>query len=150
MGDGHGYPGYCSLHPLYQVIAAMQPPDPIPDSSFLPEEVERVFSEADTLIQKLRQEFQQVQKIRHQIAPETDQSAPSGFEENSFPEGRTERLKTKLEQLELELAFTILSNLGEAARSQLEVLSQQESFWQLIRFAGLGFILGIGIKALTG
>jgi hypothetical protein len=124
--------------PLYQVNAAMQPPDPTPDPLEPSAEVETAFAETDALIDQLKQQYAQVQANRQKLAEANPEQAESNL------------IKAKLEELELNLAFTILSSLGDAAREQLEVLGQQESFWQFVRFAGLGFILGLVIKGITG
>jgi hypothetical protein len=124
--------------PLYQFNAAMQPPDPTPDPLEPSAEVESAFAETDALIDQLKQQYAQVQANRQRLA----QANPEREESNL--------IKAKLEELELNLAFTILSSLGDAAREQLEVLGRQESFWQFVRFAGLGFILGLVIKGITG
>ncbi|MBW4550222.1 MAG: hypothetical protein KME35_03795 [Aphanocapsa sp. GSE-SYN-MK-11-07L] len=125
----------------------MQPLDPIPDHSVEPAaEVEQAFAETDALIDQLRQQYEQVQATRRRVA----QTATAQPEDDSLQEGQADRIKAKLEELELNLAFTILSSLGDAARERLEEITQQESFWQFIRFAGLGFILGLVIKGITG
>jgi vacuolar-type H+-ATPase subunit E/Vma4 len=136
--------------PLYQVNAAMQPLDPIPDpvdpaADNPAAEVEQAFAETDALIDQLRQQYAQVQATRRRVAQKAAQA-----EDDSLQEGQADRIKAKLEELELNLAFTILSSLGDAARERLEEISQQESFWQFVRFAGLGFILGLVIKGITG
>lgn len=120
----------------------MQPPEQTPESTESPAEVEQAFATADALIEKLKLQYAQVQQIKERMAQSQAKEIP--------PEAESDRLKTKLEELELDLVFTILINLGEAAQSQFQVLSQQESFWQFLRFAGLGFILGLAVKALIG
>ncbi len=129
----------------------MQPLDPIPDpvdpSADNPSvEVEQAFAETDALVDQLRQQYAQVQATRQRVAQISAEQA----EGDVLQDGQADRIKAKLEELELNLAFTILSSLGDAARERLEEISQQESFWQFVRFAGLGFVLGLVIKGITG
>lgn len=61
-----------------------------------------------------------------------------------------DRLQEELRQLEVEFGLTLLFNLGDAARKCWQEILRQERFWNFVRFFGLGFALGILVKALTG
>jgi len=61
-----------------------------------------------------------------------------------------DRLQEELRQLEVEFGLTLLFNLGDAARECWQEILRQERFWNFVRFFGLGFALGILVKALTG
>lgn len=118
----------------------MEPTEPTSTPEPNPPEptIDQAFVTADTLIAQLKQQYEQIKQARQQLQ---SQSAQVLQEE-------VERLQKKLEELELDLAFTIVDSLGAAAREKLEELSRQESFWQFLRFAGLGFVLGILVKTL--
>jgi predicted nuclease with TOPRIM domain len=122
----------------------MEPSD-LPPAPSQPEiDLDQTFAEAEGLMQNFKQEYVRIKAAKEKLA----QQQASG---NSLEDELT-RLKAKVENLELELAFRILDSFGDAAKEKLEALSeetfQQESFWKFVRFAGLGFVLGIVVKML--
>lgn len=105
-----------------------------------PDEVEQVFNETQTRIVELRQQYQRIRQAQAQLHQAHERSL--GIE--------IERLRQQIQELELDLGLTLLFNLGDAARERWQTILEQESFWQFVRFAGLGFILGLVVKSCTG
>ncbi len=98
----------------------------------------QAFSETQARLKTWEEQYQQIQTI--QATLNQNQQKGIGSE--------TQRLRKQLREIELDLALTIVLSLGDAAREYWQEILQQESFWNFLRFAGLGFVLGVVVKAL--
>jgi protein subunit release factor A len=114
-----------------------------PDSSNTPSsEIEKIFTEAQTCLDGFKQEYSQLEAARQ--AAETSKDLQSARK----AEGEIKQLSEKVEELEWEIAQKTMGLLGESVQRKIMVNAQQESFWEFIRYAGLGFALGVGLKYL--
>lgn len=104
------------------------------------DEVEQAFQETQTRISDLRQQYQRIRQAQDRLGQAQERSLATEIE----------RLRQQIQELELDLGLTLLFNLGDAARERWQTILEQESFWQFVRFAGLGFILGLVVKSCTG
>lgn len=92
---------------------------------------EQTFGEVEGLLQNLRQRYVQVQTAK-QKQPELKQRLNQLQRE-------LHQVKEQLETLEVDLESRLFS-----------WRSQREVFWQIVRFAGLGFVFGQILNACSG
>lgn len=94
-------------------------------------DIEQAFAEVESLLQNLKERHLQIQTAkRHRT--ELQQRLHELQAEIS-------QVKQTLEALEVDLESRLFS-----------WSSQREVFWQVIRFVGLGIIVGLALKACTG
>jgi hypothetical protein len=115
------------------------PPSPEPAHEHEPD-LEPVFAEAETLFNNFKKQCSDFQQVREGWAERQ-------VEEYSQPE-KQHQLQEKLVALELDLFEEFSNSLSQWTRQKFELLGKQEEFWQFVRYAGLGFVLGIVAKAL--
>lgn len=91
----------------------------------------QAFEEVESLLQTLRQRYLQVQtaKLRRTELQQRLRQLQTELHQ----------VKASLETLEVELESRLFS-----------WSSQRDVFWQIVRFVGLGIVLGIALKACTG
>lgn len=104
------------------------------------DEVRQVYEETQARISQLYRQYEQIKATQARLK-ERNQAAL---------DQERDRLQQELRQLEADFGLTLLFHLGEAARECWQEILAQENFWQLVRFAGLGFVLGLLVKSLTG
>ncbi|WNC60432.1 hypothetical protein RHJ80_00280 [Thermosynechococcus sp. QS41] len=104
------------------------------------DEVRQVYEETQTRMAELYREYEQIKATQARL---------KGRNQAALDQER-DRLVQELRQLEAEFGLTLLFHLGEAARECWQDILAQENFWHFVRFAGLGFVLGILVKSLTG
>ncbi|BCX12659.1 MAG: hypothetical protein KatS3mg067_1597 [Thermosynechococcus sp.] len=104
------------------------------------DEVRQVYEETQARINQLYREYEQIKATQARLQ-ERNQAAL---------DQERDRLQQELRQLEAEFGLTLLFHLGEAAQERWQEILAQENFWQFVRFAGLGFILGLLVKSLIG
>lgn len=100
----------------------------------------QAFAETQSRLQAWQDSYQQIQATQVKLHHHQTQGL----------EAEVKRLQEQLKELELDLALTIVLSLGDAAKEYWQDILKQESFWQFLRFAGIGFILGLVVKALIG
>jgi len=93
-------------------------------------EFERSFNEAERLLQDIRERYLQIRTAQQHQAELHQQRDQLKME--------LCRVKAELEALEVDLESQLFS-----------WSSQKEVFWQVIRFVGLGFVLGQILNACT-
>jgi hypothetical protein len=123
----------------------METPDPSntqPPNSDSPPDITQIFAEAETCLNNFKQEYAKIEAAR-QTARES-----RNFTAAVKAESELKKLEEKVEELEMELAGNVMSTLGDSVKRKLAVMGMQEEFWQFIRYAGLGFVLGVGVKFL--
>lgn len=104
------------------------------------DEVRQVYEETQARMAELYREYEQIKVTQARL---------KGRNQAALDQER-DRLQQELRQLEAEFGLTLLFHLGEAARERWQEILAQESFWQFVRFAGLGFVLGLLVKTLMG
>ncbi|MFN4194978.1 MAG: hypothetical protein ACK4HM_04010 [Thermosynechococcus sp.] len=104
------------------------------------DEVRQVYEETQARMAALYREYEQIKATQARLK-ERNQAALNQ---------ERDRLQQELRQLEAEFGLTLLFHLGEAAREYWQEILAQENFWQLVRFGGLGFVLGLLVKSLMG
>ncbi|MDR7896762.1 hypothetical protein RHJ63_00280 [Thermosynechococcus sp. JY1334] len=104
------------------------------------DEVRQVYEETQTRMAELYREYEQIKATQARL---------KGGNQAALDQER-DRLVQELRQLEAEFGLTLLFHLGEAARECWQDILAQENFWHFVRFAGLGFVLGLLVKSLTG
>ncbi|MDG2991777.1 hypothetical protein L3556_12675 [Candidatus Synechococcus calcipolaris G9] len=126
--------------PFIETPSAMTNSPSSPAGPDTPDEVEQAFQETQTRISELRQHYQRIRQAQDHLGQAQERSLAT----------EVERLRQQIQELELDLGLTLLFSLGDAARERWQTILEQESFWQFVRFAGLGFILGLVVKSCTG
>ncbi|AFY60176.1 hypothetical protein [Synechococcus sp. PCC 6312] len=119
------------------------PPLPPPHSSgedSAQDALAQAFEETQSRLQAWQESYHQIQATQAKLS----QSQSQGLD------AEVQRLQQQLKELELDLALTIVLSLGDAAKDYWQDILKQESFWQFLRFAGIGFVLGLVVKALIG
>lgn len=104
------------------------------------DEVRQAYEETQARMAQLYREYEQIRATQARLKA-SNQAA--------FDQER-DRLQQELRQLEAEFGLTLLFQVGEAARECWQEILAQENFWQFVRFAGLGFVLGLLVKTLMG
>ncbi|URR36111.1 hypothetical protein NBE99_02965 [Thermosynechococcus sp. HN-54] len=104
------------------------------------DEVRQLYEETQARLTQLYREYEQIKATQARL---------KGRNQAALDQER-DRLVQELRQLEVEFGLTLLFHLGEAAREHWQEILAEENFWQFVRFAGLGFVLGILVKTLTG
>lgn len=94
-------------------------------------EFEQAFTEVESLLQALKERYLQIQTAK-QHRTELQQRLHE-------LQAELNQVKERLEGLEVDLESRLFS-----------WSSQREVFWQVIRFVGLGIIVGLALKACTG
>lgn len=97
-------------------------------------------------VQSQREKQQQVQEYR------TDLEVRLDSEKQPELEQELERIRLELEQLSLQLESELLTDrqLQKIFWDGLRQGLMGDIFWQIIRFGGLGLILGWGLKSWIG
>lgn len=119
------------------------PPTPPPPSSgedSAQDALAEAFEETQSRIRAWQENYHQIQATQAQL----NQRQSQGLD------AEVKRLQQQLKELELDLALTIILSLGDATKDYWQDILKQESFWQFLRFAGIGFVLGLVVKALIG
>lgn len=101
-----------------------------PRSSAKETEFEQAFEEVEASLLNLKQRYLQVQTAK-QRRTELQQRL------NQL-QAELRQIKESLETLEIDLESRLLS-----------WRSQREVFWQIVRFVGLGIVVGLALKACT-
>jgi chromosome segregation ATPase len=121
-------------------------PDPQPNPTDT--EFTEAMGHVEAYVENLKQQYGKVTEARQRLQEKT----PVGKTQPPELQAEVKLLKNNLADLELTVAELIMSSLSENAQKRLESLVQegrrQEGFWQFIRYAGLGFVLGVALKAL--
>jgi predicted nucleic acid-binding Zn-ribbon protein len=125
-----------------------QVPEPVSgDISAHDPEFAEAMTQVEAYVENLKQQYGRVEQARYRL-----KQAGKGQSQTPELQSEVNLLKTNLAELELTVAELIMSSLSENAQKRLEHLVQvgqrQEGFWQFIRYAGLGFAVGVGLKAL--
>jgi uncharacterized membrane protein len=123
----------------------METPDPSntqPPNSDSPADITQIFAEAETCLNNFKQEYAKIEAARQTAR------ASRNFTAAVKAESELKKLEEKVEELEMELAGNVMSTVGDSVKRKLAVMGMQEEFWQFIRYAGLGFVLGVGVKFL--
>lgn len=94
-------------------------------------DIEQAFTEVESLLQSLKERHLQIQTAK-QHRTELQQRLQE-------LEAELNQVKQTLEALEVDLESRLFS-----------WSSQREVFWQVIRFVGLGIVVGLALKACTG
>jgi hypothetical protein len=118
------------------------PSNPQPQNSDSPPDITQVFAEAETCLNNFKQEYAKIEAARQTARASRNVTAAVKAE------SEIKKLEEKVEELEMELAGNVMSTLGDSVKRKLAVMGMQEEFWQFIRYAGLGFVLGVGVKFL--
>ncbi|XFA73062.1 hypothetical protein RYO59_001300 [Thermosynechococcaceae cyanobacterium Okahandja] len=105
-----------------------------------PDEVRQFYRETRDRIDQLYADYERIQATQARLKRANEKALHA--------EG--DRLQEELRQLEAEFGLTLLFNLGDAARECWQEVLRQDRFWNIVRFFGLGFALGLLVKALTG
>lgn len=100
----------------------------------------QAFEETQTRLATWQKTYDQLHQAQRNLSQAQKQGLESEFKQ----------LREKLQEIELDLALTLLFNLGDAAKEYWQDILRQESFWNFLRFAGLGFVLGLVVKSLIG
>jgi predicted RNase H-like nuclease (RuvC/YqgF family) len=111
-------------------------------SSEISPNITQIFTEAETCLNTFKQEYAQIETARQAAR------AARNYKQAVKAESEIQQLQEKVEDLELGLAQKVMSILGESVQRKLMIMARQEEFWQFIRYAGLGFALGVGLKML--
>jgi hypothetical protein len=120
-------------------------PDSASPESLSPEfstDIAKTFSEAETCLQDFKQEYAKLEAARQAAAAAQD------LKTLRTKESDIKTLQTKVEELEWTLAQQMMGMLGASVQAQIVKNARQESFWEFIRYVGLGFVLGVGLKYL--
>ncbi len=119
-------------------------------------EIEQVFQEVERSLQSLRDRYSQIQQaqLRQNQLQERREHLERELQQSELPALRRElsQLQEQLQSLELELESRLLSfdDLKRLFFQSVKMGILGDAFWQVVRFGGLGVLLGWLLKACAG
>jgi hypothetical protein len=141
---------------IYQICVVVNPLPPLsPQAEPSPDlEIDQAIAEVEELLSQVKQRYEQIRIAQADLTPLTQQQRElqkqlKSSQVNSLAQAQwRDRQALKEELAAVEQRLTEIS--VELESRLISWQSFREPFWQILRFGGVGIILGYYLKALAG